>query len=301
MPATATLAAPIDWAARRAERHQQLLDSFNPVVPGLPGDGSGVVLHRDTTRGLTYTWYNLSRRPQDFQSLTGGHIVSRLAVTYRTEAGEDIEVAYLNVTHSTKELLASLPSIFHWAEENSAASFGLGMAAEDGRTVSDERIWAGGYTHLDVEPPSMRGQRHWGTFSESQAPTDPTVLAQEIEFLAATFRKQQRGFLRCLSTPFVDYSHVDSEREALRTPGHPGNLRGTGIGRSMYLLAAQHLASMGKILRASGLQSQDAEGLWQRLVADPEIPTRRTQVTWYRSVAKRTTTYWCLDYTKHGA
>lgn len=295
-------AVTCDWAARRARREADLLATFDPRVPGIPGDGSPVVLHIDSERGLTYTWYDISRRLQDFQSRERGYLVSRLAVTYRTPQGADIEVAYLNVTHTTKELVTDeCPTPFHWADENTGATYGFGFAAEDGTTVSPEKIWATAYTHLSSEigrPPSMTGRHGWGGYSADQAPTDPAVLAAELKVAEDYYAKMMRGFVRHLSTPFVDYSHVDGDLDALRTPGHPGNLRGTGIGRHMYLLAAQHLATHDKILRASGCQSDQARTLWSRLVADPSVPTRKTRSTYYMPIAGRTSTHWCLDYTR---
>lgn len=297
--------APTDWAARRAQREADLLAAFDPTVPGIPGDGSPIVLAVDEERHLTYTWYDISRRPQDFQSRERGYLVSRLAVTCRTETGVDIEVAYLNVTHTTKELVATeCPTPFHWADENTGAHYGFDFAAEDGATVGPEKIWATAYTHLSSEigrPRSVTGHHGWGGYSADQAPTDPAVLAAELNVAEEHYAKIMRGFVRFLSVPFVDYAHVDNDRDAQRVPGHPGNLRGTGIGYRMYLLAAQHLATHNKILRASGCQTEQAQALWARLVADPAVPTRRTRTTFYLPIAERVQAHWCIDYTRHPA
>lgn len=305
---TSTATTPVR-RTRRGGQYMDLMDlpeGFNPAVPGI-GDGTPVVLAVDEDKHLTYTWYDQSPRSQDYSCRASGYVVSRLSVTYRTPRMEAegipaTEVAYLNTTSTTPELVASLfPTPFHWADENTGANFGFRYKDE----VSDADIWAAAYTHLsrEIRPPSAKDKRCWGAYGASDAPSDPTVLADELAVASAYFAKQMRGFVRCLAMPFVDFSHVDGD------PGyafgfsydenHPGPLRGTGIGRTMYLLASQHLAaSRGKALRGSGLQSDQAQALWTRLVADPSVPTRKTQMTFYKPTKDQTKTYWCIDYTR---
>lgn len=313
-PVTTPVTVPVvaQPAARTQSRREKYADftdlpaGFDPSVPGL-GDGNPVILAVDEDRHLTYTWRDQSPRVQDWNSRESGYVVSRLSVTYQTPqmvaAGiAPREVAYLNTTSTTPELVASLfPTPFHWADENTSASFGFRWKDE----VSPQEIWAAAYTHLrrDMTPPSAVGNRCWGAYSASDAPEDARVLASELATVEKHFARQMRGFIRCLSMPFVDYSHVDGD------PGyafgytydehHPGPIRGTGIGYRMYVLAARHLAATrGTALRGSGLQSDEAQALWTRLIADPDVPTRKTQRTFYKPTAEQTQTYWCIDYTR---
>src|SRR4051794_26294734 len=53
-------------------------DEFDPHVPGIPGDGSPVVLDVDEERGLTFTWNDISRRRQDWSCRKRGYLVSQL-------------------------------------------------------------------------------------------------------------------------------------------------------------------------------------------------------------------------------
>lgn len=288
----------IDWVARRAAREAELLASYDPNVPGLPGDGTPMVVHTDPDRGLTYTWHDLSPRPQDFNSLERGYLVSRLAVTHASGH----EVGHLNVTSTTRDLLAAVfATPFHWADENTSASFGFRWAAEDGKEVSRAKIWATAVNHLRLVPTEV-ATRRW-TYGPADAPADPADLDADLAVAEKAYARQMRGFARFLSTPFVDYAHVDDAYDAARAgTGHPGSLRGTGVGRAMYLVAARHLAATrGMVLRASGLQSEQAPGLWARLVADPAVPTRRTRVTYWQPGTKHTGTYWCIDYTRAGS
>jgi hypothetical protein len=294
MPAATTVTATTDAPTAPVFALRERPD-FDPKVAGIPGDGSGIVLHTDPERSLTYTWYDISRRRQDYLSRERGYLVSRLSVTFTRHDGTDIEVAGLNVTHTTQAMVDEVfETPFHWADENTTAIFGFAWNDE----VSPQKVWATAYNNLSgqIQPGTAQPTQGWAhSYSASDAPHDPDVLAAEIQAAAEVYAKRMRRFVRYLSTPFVDYAHVDSDFEAERVEGHPGNLRGTGIGYRMYVLAAQHLATHKKVLRASGLQSPEAQHLWERLVADPEVPTRKCRPTYWDGGPNKTS--WCIDYT----
>lgn len=276
-------------ASSRAAYEAKVRAEFTPKVPGIPGDGSPVILHVDTARDLTYTWHDRSFDINDAPPRRSGIETSLLTVT---RAGH--RLGYLKVSFTTKEHVASLfASPFEWADENTGACFGFSFA-EEGHPVSPEKIWATAYTNLRMSPPSLDGRRVWVP-SPSDAPSDPKVLAAELAVVEKVYAKKMRGFIRTFAVPFVAYSHVDGEFEAQQV-GHPGSLRGEGVGRMMYLLAAQQLATTGRVLRASGNQTPEASALWQRLVSDPEVPTRKSRVTYYRT--GEASTRWCIDYTR---
>lgn len=286
----------LDIAEARAAFEANALAAFDPTVPGLPGDGTPTLLHVDHERGLAYRWHNISPRVQDFTSRDRGYLVSRLSVTLLDQPAT--EVGHLNVTSTTRELVTSVfPTPFHWADANTGAIFGFGLARKHGTAApTPEKIWATSYNYLSQQPASMAGKRYW-TLSASDAPDDPEVLAAELAIAERAFARLMRGFLRWLATPFVDYAHLD--HTYTRPDGTHAALRGTGVGRQMYLLAARHLAaSRGKPLRASGVQTDYAQSLWARLVADPTVPTRRTRLTYFLPAEQQTNIHWCLDYTR---
>lgn len=257
---------------------------FSPRVPGIPGDGSPVVLHVDAERGLTFTWHDISRRDHDWCSLERGYLVSRLTVTDVTGA----EVGGINATHTTPELIAEVfPTPFHWADENTGTGFGFRWAS----MVTPQHLWASAYSALRARPESTAGSWSWG-LGESDAPDDPAVLVAELEHAQDLLAARVAQFVEFLSVPLVDYSHLDETYTTL--DGRKAPLRGTGVGRTMYLLAARRLATQGKVLRASGTQSHLARALWKRLVEDPTVPTRKVTVTSWTNGDPRT--YTCLDY-----
>lgn len=270
--------------ARLAAREAAIQTLCANGVPGMPGDGTPVVLHTDTERGLTYTWHDLSPRDGDRSLIERGYIISRLVLTHTATGAE---VGGLSIGHSNRALVnAVFANAFEWADENTGMN--IGYAYRDADAISDAHIWAAAYNYLRIRPPSAAGSRSW-TLGALDAPTDPQVLKAELRTAERMLAKEVTAFVRQLSTPYVDFSEVD-----YATPeGTP--LRGTGIGRQMYLLAAQHLGTMGMVLRASGCQSDLAQGLWARLAADPTVPTRKTRTT-YRAT-KQVKVNLCLDYT----
>lgn len=293
---TLTKTAPHDIAALRAAYRAKVAAEFDPKVPGLPGDGAPVVLHTDHHRGLTYTWFDRSTHRADASPRESGMETSLLAVTH----GEH-QVAHLRVSFTTTALLNHLfASPFEWADADGGACFGFRSARHfDGPAPSKAHIWATAFRDLRTYPPSWGGKRPagacaWG-MDPKDAPTDETVLDTDLNSAAVVYRKRMQAMARTYRNPFVAYAHVDDEWDAQRAgEGHPGSLRGTGVGRAMYLLAAQHLATTGRFLIASGTQTNHAEALWARLIADPTVPTRQTRRTYYRT--GETHTYWCLDY-----
>lgn len=257
---------------------------FNPRVPGVPGDGSPVILHIDESRGLTYTWHDLSRRKQDWQCRESGYLVSRLTITDTTLT----EVGALGVTHTTSELVAAeMPTSFHWADENIGACFGYRFGV-----VTDQQAWAAAYNALRTLPPSSNGKDLW-VLGASDAPDEPKVLAAELDAARQALDIKVAAFVEFLSVPFVDYAHLD--RTYTTPDGECAPLRGTGVAPVMYRLAAQRLATQGKVLRASGLQSTQAAALWKRLAADPTTPTHEVTVRYWSTNDQLT--YLCLDYT----
>ena len=279
-------------AEGRRQYRAQVLANFTPAVPGLPGNGAPVILHEDTERALTYTWHDRSTDIADAGPRESGMETSLLTVTHGPH-----RVGYLRISFTNRAILdATFPDPFHFADETTGASFGFKYG-----TVTPATVWATAHQDLNLLPASWNGKRPAGAsrwaMDPKDAPTDPAVLAADLKVAARAYAKQMRGFLNTFKAPFVAYSHVDNQFDAQASgDGHPGNLRGTGVGRTMYLLAAQHLATTGRPLLASGIQTSEAQALWGRLVADPAVPTRRTKRTYYRT--GKASTMWCLDYTR---
>lgn len=85
--------------------------------------------------------------------------------------------------------------------------------------------------------------------------------------------------------PFVDFSRLGDE------------LKGTGLASSLYIYSAKRLAQDGYSLRGSGIQSDDAKTLWQRLFAHPKLNTSlKNRARRVSSGEKKVSLYPYLDF-----
>lgn len=82
---------------------------------------------------------------------------------------------------------------------------------------------------------------------------EPEVIDRVIEANKLDAIRHQNGIKEKLSLPYVDYSVVEDE------------FRGQGFGSPLYVYTARRLAKDGDALRASSLQSDEAQSLWRRL------------------------------------
>lgn len=241
----------------------------------------GVTVGHDADRGLTYTWHDQSPDPQDISPRESG--VDTSALTAQTPDGAC--VAYLRISFTTDTLLAAtFDRLLAWAEEG--CGWRMGMQAHKrgyGDPVSPARLWQQAHLHAQMTPASLPGAGHspW-SLTADDAPTDPAVLEADLQAIEETIRPRFQAWRDYLLVPFVAYSHTDECH------------RGIGVGRAMYLHAAQQLAATGRVLRASGNQSGEAETLWFRLIADPTVPTSTITLTSWGS--GEVGTYPVLDY-----
>lgn len=90
--------------------------------------------------------------------------------------------------------------------------------------------------------------------SEKHTPDSDERIKQDLDALAASILPEIMLHRKAYQNPTPDYSRL---KEA-------GPLAGLGYGSAMYVYAARKLGESGKMLRASGAQSEDAKALWAR-------------------------------------
>lgn len=88
--------------------------------------------------------------------------------------------------------------------------------------------------------------------TENHIPDD-VVVKKDLDALAKRIRKMMNDDLKWAKEPFVDYSRVSD------------TYQGMGYGTAMYILTARKLATQGRVLTASGVQSDEAQATWQRM------------------------------------
>lgn len=77
-------------------------------------------------------------------------------------------------------------------------------------------------------------------------------VEKDLKFYSQIIQKEIDNKKELGKHPFVDYSSIEEE------------FKGKGLGSALYIIAAKDLAKRGKVIRSSGLQSEDAQNLWAR-------------------------------------
>lgn len=173
-------------------------------------------------------------------------------------------------------------------EQSYARSFGTDMYSEyryarryDGKMHHDisfpptleEKQKMFLYLHEAV-PESALGKDGKWLSKEKYAESMPAT-EQELDEVIQKFREPLRKALHIdhkaegHKHPFVDYSSL------------PESLKNTGVGTAMYVYAAKALGRKDKILRGSGIQSEDAVRIWSRF--NKKIPGRvgKISMDWF--------------------
>jgi GNAT superfamily N-acetyltransferase len=86
---------------------------------------------------------------------------------------------------------------------------------------------------------------------ESHVPDDATV-EKDLDEFSVPIKKAMNAARKFHAKPFVSYSEVDD------------SLKGQGYGSALYVYTARMLAKEGKVLRGSGLQTNEAKKVWER-------------------------------------
>lgn len=84
------------------------------------------------------------------------------------------------------------------------------------------------------------------------APDDLKTLNKDLRGIKAPYVEPISDSKKYFKTPFIDYSYVQDEH------------KGKGIGTAAYIYAARKLGKNNDVLRGSGVQSDEAQGLWNR-------------------------------------
>jgi hypothetical protein len=115
--------------------------------------------------------------------------------------------------------------------------------------------------------------------SAEHTPDDATVQ-RELKEMSKALRAKIKKATGYYGTPFVDYSRVE------------GPLGNKGFGSTLYIYGARHLAQRNQALRGSGIQSDEAQAMWDRL--EKNIPQHVKKIK--KTYRGETDTYRILDF-----
>ena len=142
-------------------------------------------------------------------------------------------------------------------------SSGIRDASGDERLMLKRAIWAKSHAALGIIPTNFDASKlTWGSLinlEESHAPVDETELDENIDVLRKELNKRIKLHKARHKTPIVDFVRVDEQ------------LKGKGMGHALYIFGARMQATKGKVLEASGTQSDEAQKSW-RLMKKLALP-----------------------------
>lgn len=144
-----------------------------------------------------------------------------------------------------------------------------GITDKDELVAKKREVWAHAHNGAGLIPathqadPSLKPHLGWnGGLEPGHAPEDEKTLDSDLKEVSKYMEKEKKKLFRSRKNTRVDYSKLDPE------------IRGQGLGLSMYIYTARMLAKKDKMLTSSGLQSGEAQKLWKRIAEHPEIPTK---------------------------
>lgn len=147
-------------------------------------------------------------------------------------------------------------------------SLGLAKTPEEVLEVK-RNMWAKSHAALRLTPESYaasskdsKDKYYLGRPTIEAAPNDEAVLMRDMDQVLKVTNKDFANFKKDFKDPFIDYSSMDQ------------SLQGTGLGSSLYVYSARMLGKENKILRSSGLQSDQAKTVWDRFKDDARLPVR---------------------------
>lgn len=238
-----------------------------------------------------------------------GYEVSRITFN-KLETGE--EVGYLKMGSITEESFKRSFgddewSTFAWAEDALGGQYGYSNYAKDQKghyvkkpsvrnlTGADKieakkNIWVNSHSSLHINPPDFdMSQLTWGSLvnlKASHAPEDEARLDREIASLREVLDKKLDARKAWHSEPMIDFIVMDNE------------LRGKGMGHALYIFGARMQAKRDKVLRASGLQTPEAEKSWSLMKKFGLPISVMTKPESDEPNEKKTASYFALDFRK---
>lgn len=250
---------------RRVSRHSVMKGAAKPTPLSWPaGTPAHIVRH-------TLSWWDQSPLVGDCAALDGAIGTHLLSVT-DVDTGE--RLAYVKVSFTTAELYdEAFPTPLHYL----ASTKGWCLPLNDRPAT-----WLSAHLHARQTPASLKAAgRYVASYSLSSCDVpDAATIETDLAALVAPYAHESIGWYECYAVPFIAYSWVDND------------VRRGGLASALYDIVARRIGADGKVLRASGCQSDAAAALWAHFEADPAWPTTTADITY----AGATRTHLALDY-----
>ena len=231
---------------------------------------------------LAVVWQQVSHSKTDKGVVLGSGMGLNVCSYRSFETGE--EVGYVKMTYMDKESVERSFgndefTPYRWQDRWSGDTYPFNDDDENGKQgVYGDRDLKGEELKAKRREVWLAAQRHMGhgitdkngkyfanyNLSRDNIPDDETVN-KDLKMFSTRVRKEMKEKQGYWKVPNVDYSHVDD------------SIKGKGFGTALYVYTAKKLGTQGKVLRASGLQSDDAQATWGRFAK--HFPDNITSVT----------------------
>lgn len=245
-------------------------------------------------------WHDDSLRNKDIGPQKAGYNVSRL-VYLDKETGD--ERAYLNVTYSSDESserafkndeltslrqLAENDSRFYaYRKDENLIKLRKLEGDEEGSEETYEekaKLWKKAVFSLQVD--FGREPKRSYTFSDEDLPSNEKELDKDIEKIIEATKESYDNYRLSSKTPKIDFSRVSDD------------LRGKGLGVSMYIYAAKKLAEKDLVLASSTMQSDHAIKAWKRMGQDTKIPMKVIVTKFVKNGYSQNAERFAIDFRK---
>ena len=238
----------------------------------------------DTPVGkMAVVWEEESSQPQDrFVQVEDGRHINR--VTYRSmETGE--EQGYMSLVSMSEESTQRAWGNDEWTgikywEERRGTSFGLkewnrengvktvtysveAASTPEEKEEAKKRVWARTHKAMKTFPASVdRKDLAIVNLKEEHAPNGEQLDA-ELAPLQKQAITEMKAYRNSNKQPTIDFITLHD------------SLRGKGLAASLYVYGARKVGEKNLLLKASGIQSDDAQSAWKRMVDKEGLPIRK--------------------------
>jgi len=257
------------WLKKRAKEQEKTFGTTPKILDVIPSKMGPLMV----------IWEQDSMNPIDIHiQKERGDEMNRVTFNLQSDGKE---VGYLKMGYSDERSIArSFGSDywrpFAWAEDRKGSDFGFTNyvknsknplaketplrqeLSEEKRLAAKKAVWARTHIALGKTPPSFDmnriGYAPLVNLKSDHAPEDEAILDKEIDLLRDELKEEMDRNHAWTATPYIDYIKVDDE------------LRGQGMGHSLYVFGSRMQAKEGRSLRASGAQTDEAKKSWQRML-----------------------------------
>lgn len=255
-----------------AEEHKQ-------AVEAIGGEYSIVnrIIHQGKPMIVTHSTLSSGDKDKFVQEKSGINISE--TIVHDEKTGE--KIGFINVCFVNDESVRrcfgdedDYMTSIRYAKRYISSIPGKKMKVDEDPRGNDKKmreLWA---DVMNVDPSHIRdfkvtsGAKMSGwSWKASDAPEDPKAVEKDIESLSGQFKEQLKEFKRSFSVPLVEYSEIEDE------------YKGTGLGKKMYVEAAKAMGKRGMAIRASTIQSEEAQRLWSSLRKDENIAVKEGNIT----------------------